>query len=433
MRATPLEDWIVDKSGIMERKQRILEEYQLQKIKQTLYYAKENSRFYGELLSNINVDSINSFDDFIQIPFTYPHQVRQNSLDFLCIPQREIKRIVTLNSSGTSGDEKRIYFSEQDLNLTIDFFKIGMRCLTDKSDKVMVLLPGNTYGSIGDLLKKALEMSNIICINHGVVMDPEKTAKSIVENDITCLVGIPMQVLYLSRLRSDLFKNRIKKVLLSTDYVPEVLVRELTSQYGCKVFTHYGMTEMGYGGGVECQALNGYHMREADLYFEIVNPDTGEVVPDGQSGEVVFSTLTRQAMPLIRYRTGDLASFDTKVCACGTFIKTMKKVSGRIESRVKIGEYKYLYLRDLDETILNCKDVLHYKACMTEEGLLKIEIASENKRIKPDIERSLHMLLHEKFGCKIDFIVLVNPDSNPEKIANSMVKRKIHDFRNTVK
>jgi Coenzyme F390 synthetase len=429
MKVTPLEDWIICKSGIKEKEPKTLEEYQLNKVKEILYYAKRNSRFYSDKLNSINENGINSFDDFKNIPFTYPHDIRQNPLDFLCVPQKEITRIVTLNSSGTSGEEKRIYFSEQDLNLTVDFFKTGMSCLTDKSDRVMVLLPGNTYGSIGDLLKKALEMSNIKCINHGVIVDPEETAKSIMENDITCLVGIPMQVLYLSRLKSDVFKSRIKKVLLSTDYVPEVLIHELTLQYGCKVFTHYGMTEMGYGGGVECQALNGYHMREADLYFEIINPDTGEAVPDGQSGEVVFTTLTRKAMPIIRYRTGDTASFSANSCACGTFLKTMNRVTGRIDNRVKIGENKFLYLKELDETILKFKAVFDYKACITEEGLLNIEIVSENKAIIKDIERSIQTLLYKKLGYKMNFAVTANPDTKPEKIINSMVKRKICDFR----
>ncbi len=431
MKVTPLEDWIIDKSGIKEKKPELLAEYQLNKLRETLYYVKKNSRFYGERLGSIDEDKINSFNDFKNIPFTYPYHIRQNPLNFLCMPQGEITRIVTIKSSGTSGAEKRIYFSEQDLNLTIDFFKVGMSCLTDKNDRVMVLLPGESFGSIGDLLKKALEMSNVECINHGVVVDPEKTAKSIMENDITCIVGIPMQVLNLSRLKRDVFKSRIKKVLLSTDYVPDVLIHELTHQYGCKVFAHYGMTEMGYGGGVECGALDGYHMREADLYLEVVNPDTGEAVPDGQSGEVVFTTLTRKAMPFIRYRTGDIASFASNPCACGTFLKTMKKVLGRIANKVLIGENQFLYLRELDETILKFKEVLDYQAYIADENLLRVEIQSDNPSIsmKNDIEQSVQTLLYQNLGYEMKLDVITNPDSNPEKITNSMVKRKIGDFR----
>ena len=82
------------------------------------------------------------------------------------------------------------------------------------------------------------------------------------------------------------------------------MVKTLRTVWGGDVYNHYGTTEMGLGGGVECAAHRGYHLREADLYFEIVDPLTGEHVEDGEFGEVVFTTLTREGMPLIRYRMG---------------------------------------------------------------------------------------------------------------------------------
>ena len=94
------------------------------------------------------------------------------------------------------------------------------------------------------------------------------------------------------------------------------------------------MTEMGLGGGVECQARRGYHLREADLYFEIVHPQTGEPVTEGETGEIVFTTLTRQGMPLIRYRTGDLSRFIPGQCPCGTTLRTLEKVTRRLSGKV---------------------------------------------------------------------------------------------------
>ena len=108
---------------------------------------------------------------------------------------------------------------------------------------------------------------------------------------------------------------------------------------------------MGYGGGVECECLNGYHLRENHLYFEIIDPITGESASDGEYGEVVFTTLNRQAMPLIRYRTGDMARFLSKPCACGTFLRTMEKVRGRIENKVQLHGNE-MCLRDFDEILL---------------------------------------------------------------------------------
>ena len=440
MERTPLENWIVYKSGITVRSRKALEEYQLGRIRETVKYAKNNSRFYAEQLKSVSENELQSLEDLQAIPFTYSYQIRQNSSDFLCVPQKYIARVVTLNSSGTTGEEKRIYFTEEDLNHTIEFFKYGMSCLTNKSDRVLVLLPGKAYGTIGDLLKKALALSEVECFVHGVMIDPEDTAKSIEDNDITCIVGIPAQVLYLSRLKTELFKSRIKKVLLSTDYVPETLIHELT-QLGCSVFNHYGMTEMGYGGGVECQALNGYHMREADLYFEIVDPDTGKAVPDGQYGEVVFTTLTRKAMPLIRYRTGDLACFSPTSCACTTFLPTMKRVLGRIDNRVCIRDNQFIYLRDLDEIILGYKEIIDYKAYMTEPDRLNVEIVLKSGQQSPDtdsgvyssIRQSLCDAIQKDLYCRLGYIVNPNvtaiEQNKSDKITNSMVKRKIFDLR----
>ena len=424
MKPTPLENWIVLRSGIPERKREPLEKYQLDRIRETVRYAAGRSRFYKEQLKGIDADFIRSFQDFQNLPFTFPQQINSRSLEFLCVPQSEVKRIVTLKSSGTSGNEKRICFTEDDLALTVDFFQWGMSCLTDVTDRVLVLLPGNAYGSIGDLLKKALSETGIRCFVGGVMVHAEETARLIKENGITCIVGIPIQIMQLARMETEAFR-RIKKVLLSTDYVPEALISELT-EYGCRVFTHYGMTEMGYGGGVECEALDGYHMREADLYFEIVDPVTARPVPDGQWGEVVFTTLTRKAMPLIRYRTGDIAAFSPLPCPCGTFLKTMKRVRGRLGNDIKIGGNESLALTELDEIILPFREVMDYSVRISADGRIDIEIAAVGEGPCCDeIGSFIREYIHRKVGSAIDPLICVSRTGEPKKILNSMVKRTV--------
>jgi len=429
---TPLQDWIMCKANINVPDRKLLEGYQLNKVIETVQYAKKNSRFYKEALKDIHEDEFCSLEDLQRLPFTISNQISNNPFDFLCVPQSQIKRIVTLNSSGTSGKNKRIFFTEEDLEGTIDFFKWGMSCLTDENDRVLVLLPGNAYGSIGDLLKKALSISKIPCFVKGVLVDPEEIEKLIIEEGITCIVGIPMQIMYFSRVKSEVFKSRIKKVLLSTDYVPQALINELTHLYGCKVFTHYGMTETGYGGGVECEALNGYHMREADLYFEIINPDTGKAALEGQTGEVVFTTLTRQAMPIIRYRTGDVAAFSSSTCVCGTFLKTMNRVIGRMDNKVCIKDNKFIYLRDLDEIVLEFKEVIDYKVSKKEADKLTIEVITQcnagSQSIMDKITIGINEGLYNKLGYKINLEVIESSLKRPEIITSSMVKRKIFDY-----
>lgn len=423
MKVTPLESWIIERTHLVNNTQESLKEYQLGKLIKTLNYAKEKSKFYKTTLKDIDVSSITSLDDFSAIAFTTPEDIKSSAHDFLCVASHEVERIVTLNTSGTTGDEKRIFFTHEDLEATIDFFDYGMRCLVEKSDKVLVLLPGPSYGSIGDLLKKALALSKIDCIVHGVISDVEKTAQSIVENNITCLVGIPMQVLYLSKVKPEVFKKHIKKVLLSTDYVPDVLVEALSHNGKCKVFNHYGMTEMGYGGGVECECLNGYHLRENDLYFEIIDPITKNPVKDGTYGEVVFTTLNRQAMPLIRYKTGDKARFISKPCGCGTFLRTMEKVLGRIENKVCINGHD-IHMQNLDEIILIHDEVLNYKVEFYQENTLHVKLILQENSDYENVIQNLYKSLSNHFNFEVK--IVWQWDNYVSDVTNSMIKRKIH-------
>lgn len=428
MKTTPLERWIIERTELKRPSQETLQAYQLGEIQKTLMYAKEKSRFYQHTLSGIDLHSINSLKDFESIPFTTPEDIKQSAHDFVCVPSSDIERIVTLNTSGTTGDEKRLFFTHEDLEATIDFFQYGMNCLVDENDKVMVLLPGVAQASIGDLLKKALSRSNIKCVVHGLLNDVEKTAQCIEEHEITCIVGIPMQVLYLSKLKPELFYTHIKKVLLSTDYVPDALVEALSKDGACKVYNHYGMTEMGYGGGVECEYLHGYHLRENHLYFEIINPITGECVSDGEYGEVVFTTFNRQAMPLIRYRTGDIARFSTKPCACGTFLRTMEKVRGRIENKVCIHGHE-MHLRDFDEILLRFAPIVDYTLNVCENDVVHITCVVSNKEAHEKSEQEMIRRIREHFSFGFTLSLENVVDDYSPKITNSMIKRKLRDSR----
>lgn len=432
MTVTPLENWIVSRTHIAHKSQEALRTYQLGELKKIVSYAKAKSPFYQALFNDIDLSSIASLKDFERLAFTTSEDLKRSANEFVCVSSNDVDRIVTLNTSGTTGDEKRIFFTQDDLATTIDFFHYGMRCLVDEGDKVMVLLPGAAYGSIGDLLKKALALSKIECHVLGVLSDVEKAATCIEEEGITCIVGIPLQVLYLSRVKPELFKKHIRKVLLSTDYVPDALVSELSHDGVCKVFNHYGMTEMGYGGGVECECLTGYHLRENDLYFEIIDPFSGKLVEEGQYGEVVFTTLHRQAMPLIRYRTGDMARFVTKPCACGTFLRTMEKVLGRIDNTVCI-EGHAIHLREFDEILLRFPSLLDYKLTVCENNTLHVKIVVADKEACKALKEEIAKQIRAHFQFEFDLVIEVAEDDHSIKITNSMIKRKLQDDRQGVK
>ena len=185
-----------------------------------------------------------------------------------------------------------------------------------------ILLPGN----VGALLATALERMGVTPIPHGSLLDlPEAVAK-LRHHQPTSVVGSPVQVLALLRYADEVagVPARMRTALLTTDHVPGSIVRRLRGS-GCDVFEHYGMTEMGLGGAVDCEAHAGYHLREPDLFLEIVDPRSGEVLPEGAVGEVVLTTLTRRGMPLLRYRTGDLSRFVPGPCPCGTALRRLER------------------------------------------------------------------------------------------------------------
>jgi len=215
-------------------------------------------------------------------------------------------------------------------------------------------------------------------VPHGLVQNPETVLDIMAKERINTLVGIPTQVLalvYYEPAEQEKDRIFIKNVLLSTDHVPAALAKHLEEAWGCRVFNHYGMTEMGLGGGVECEALAGYHLREADLLFEIVDPESGEVLPEGEEGEVVFTTLTRRGMPLIRYRTGDIARFIPEPCPCGTVLKRLSPVKDRVKGRIPLTGGGFLSMSGLDEALFAVKGVTNFKASLfTDNNRDRLEI-----------------------------------------------------------
>ncbi len=355
MEITPLENWM---SGRLHLKERLsivhLQKYQLDQLRKTLEHAALHSRFYKEHLKGIDPSSIRSMVDVAQLPFTEPRMLAECPNDFLCVSPKDISRIVTLSTSGTTGRPNRIAFTPEDQELTVDFFHHGMMTFTASSDRVIIFLPGETEGSVGDLLKRGLRRFGCEGIVFGPIIDYGQALKTLVDAKGTCAVGIPSQILALSRYEgpeSSEQEIRLRSVLLSTDYVPEAVADSLAQTWGCEVYGHYGMTEMGLGGAVECGARNGYHMRDVDLLFEIIDPVTETPVESGAYGEVVFSTLTRHGMPLIRYRTGDRARFLTQPCPCGSVLRRMERISGRISEAVRLYGGSSISMAQLDEVL----------------------------------------------------------------------------------
>ena len=370
MDRTPLDKWIASKifKDPPERglSQADVNLHQLAKLRETIAYVRWKSPFYRAHLAGLPNGRLEDLDDLKQFPFTTPELLQERGPEFLCVSQSEIERVVTLELPGATTELRRLYFTEEDVELTVDFFHHGMSTLVYPGQKVLILMPGDRPASVGDLLVRALRRMNVEGIVHGIVRNPNDTIGEILRHNIDCLVGIPTQVLALARHEAMVAipHGQIKSVLLSSDYVSPPIAQELERVWGCRVFNHYGSTEMGLGGGVECQALQGYHLREADLYFEIVDPTSGELQPDGRWGEIVFTTLTRKGMPLIRYRTGDLSRFLPDSCPCGTALRLMDRVRGRLKDFAQVGGSHWLGIVDLDDVLFPIPGLLDYQAVL---------------------------------------------------------------------
>jgi phenylacetate-CoA ligase len=443
MKITPLDPWIGSKIGSEGRAytRTEIEQYQLERVQRILAYVRERSRFYKRTLADFS-SSPQSLREFTAYPFTTPGDLQEDPDRFLCVHPDEIHRIVTLPTSATTGPSKRIYFSQSDQELTIDFFNVGMSTLVEKGDRVMILLPGERPGSVGDLLFTGLDRLECIPYKHGPAKDERPLLEWMRGQRINAIVGAPVQLnrlAYVDHVHSILEKDQIKSVLTSTDHLPPGIISNLKRLWGCEVFDHYGTTEMGLGGGVECQAHRGYHLREADMLFEIVDPESGDPLPDGELGEVVMTTLTRTGMLLIRYRTGDLSRFLPGDCPCGTCLKTLEHIHRRKGDGCRIGSGRISQV-DLDDSLFTLDGLLDFNTALESNDngkdvlRLSLDLASGSMagwdvRMMEALQ-SIPSLQEEirsgRLGLKLEIM-----EREATADGNRMIKRRLIDYRAT--
>jgi len=329
---TPLDAWVREKIGPAVRQtltRRTLSAYQVERLRATLDYVKKHSPFYRRHFADHFSESIQSLSDLARWPLTTANDLRKNALAFLCISQSAVERVVTLPPRSPHEAPMRLFFSAADLELAVDFFHRGFATAVEKGQRMLVLMPCRSPYSVGDLLSRALTRLSVQAFAHGPMQSPEAAVTAILRDRIDCLVGIPEEMAALSRYPGSarIPCGQIKSIWLGTQNTRRFLAEEIGRQWGCKVFQHYGVAEMCPGGGVECQAHDGFHLREADLFVEIVDPITAGPTADGVQGEVAVTTLTREAMPLVRYRTGHRAAIMTTPCVCGSGLRRLTSVA----------------------------------------------------------------------------------------------------------
>jgi phenylacetate-coenzyme A ligase PaaK-like adenylate-forming protein len=342
-----VDDWIAKKISLPDGQaltRDAIEAWQFRKLRETVEYVRAKSPFYRERLSTVFESgtapaSIASLDCIEILPFTTSADIARAGTAMVCVPASEVGRIVTLPTTGTTGAPKRVWFTEADQELMTDYIRHGLQIMTGPGDVFIVLMPCERPGSVGDLVSIGVERIGSRALRVGAI-PPDGSRDEFVldimrrEGVSTGLATAHTAARLAKKSEGDaIIRKNMRTILLSAQYVSDEEKEAIERIWGCVVYEHYGMTEMGLGGAMACEARIGYHTREADLLFEIIDPVTGKILPDGEYGEVVFTTLTRQAMPLIRYRTGDFSRWLPGPCACGSVLKRLDKVGDRAERK----------------------------------------------------------------------------------------------------
>jgi len=335
MRRSFLDPWLAAKMGLpLDRLcPETVAAWQLAALRRTLAHAATHSPFYRNHLAGMDFDGLRASADLAAVPLTTARDLAGQGQRMLCLSQDQVARVVTLATSGTSGPAKRLFFTQEDLAATLDFFSQGMATLCGPGDAVLVLLPGRRPDGVADLLARALPRIGARAVLPPENWDPDLLTGLLVSENVTRLVAAPSQVRILlgHGAFSGAARERVRAALISAEPLGPDLRRAMARDWDCEAFDHWGMTETGYGGGVECAAHDGYHLREAEFLVEIVDPLGTTPLPPGEQGEVVVSTLGRRGLPLVRYRTGDAARMLPGPCACGSPLRRLGPVAGRIE------------------------------------------------------------------------------------------------------
>ena len=338
-------------------------DWQLARLRALLEYVSHRSGFYRHHLAGINASDITSWSAFETLPFTTPMDVADDPSRFLCVAAGDVCRVTTIPTSGTTGPSKRVFFTEEDLARTVDFFEYGMREMMAPQGRLLVLLSGETPYSIGALLRTAVARFGVTTTTRGSTWTLEQAIRAAEVSD--CIVGMPADLLYVCRVRPGL---RPRSVLLSADYVPRSVVSALETTWKCEVFSHFGMTETGFGCAVQCASRETHHIRHDYLLLEVIEPTTGRRCPAGSPGEIVVTTFGARAMPLLRYRTGDIGIMSPGSCRCGGALPRLDRVSGRRGNEAVLRDGGTLTIHRLDDIFFASPAVRAYRARLVCRG-----------------------------------------------------------------
>ncbi len=319
-----------------------LEQLQLKRLQETVQRVAEFSPFYQKRLAEAGVkpSQIKSLADVQRLPFTTAADLRSVYPDgMLAMPRDESVRLHT--SSGTTGKPKAIFFSRNDVNTAAE--QIARSLVSTGITKADVFQNMMSYGLFtgGLVMHYGAEKVGCLVIPSGPGTS-ERQLMLMQDFKATAAHILPSYALYFAgfleqkgiKPGKDL---SLRKAFVGAEPHTEETRRKIEDIYGIDVYNSYGLTEMnGPGVAFECEAKAGMHLWEDNYILEIIDPATGEPLAHGETGELVLTTLKREAMPILRYRTRDITSIIPEPCACGRTHRRLNRITGRSDDMLII-------------------------------------------------------------------------------------------------
>ena len=355
--------------GLIDISRGGIEGMQLQKLNALLAREKARGGFYRDLPGHLD-----SLSELAALPFTTDEDLAHQAPGLLLCSQAEVQRVLSDATSGTTGAAKRVFYTEGDCEHTVELFAAGLGELIFPGSVTMVCFPFSGPHGLGELIAEAIGRLGARPLRLGVGLSYGDYAAVLEKERPDTFVGMPVQLLSLLRVCG---RGSLRRALISGDACPAAVIRGCEAILQSRLFPHYGSREMALGGAICCQAHAGMHLRENHVIAEIVD-EQGRPLPPGETGELVITTIGMEAMPLIRYRTGDYTRVIPGRCPCGSEVLRLDTVS-----RKETAE-----LAALDETLFSLPFVSDYRA-ERRNGRLYLQVLTCGESRLPDLDAEI--------------------------------------------
>jgi phenylacetate-CoA ligase len=355
-----------------------------------------------------NAAEIGSLEDLTRLPFSQKSDLREHyPFGLLAVPREEVVRIHA--SSGTHGKPTVVAYTRADLE---NWAELMARCMTMAGVRPgMVVHNANGYGlftgGLGFHMGAERIGATVVPVSGGFTA---RQAMLLEDLGGEVLVSTPSYALVIATaLRdagADPSRLHLELGLFGGEPWTEGMRAEIERELGLRAINNYGLSEMcGPGVAAECPHQDGLHVQEDHFLAEVVDPDSGEPLAEGDAGELVFTSLSKEALPLIRYRTGDIGSLTTKRCECGRTTARLGDLRGRIDDMLIIRGVN-LFPSQVEHLLLEVEDVAPHYQLIVERPAQMDELTVHCEPASAVVDRralgtSLERLLRERTGIRI--------------------------------